>query len=151
MRTTWILIANASEARLFQAIKTTRDMKLVDEFSHPASRQKVVNLITDNAGRYRNSNTSPKSRYEEATPPKEVEAERFAHKLASKLNEGRNRNLYRNIIIIAPSQFQGLLNRCCNVHVKNLITNTMDKDYTKLTAHKLLQQLDGKLLLSRVA
>ncbi len=33
MKTTWILIANACQARLFEAEKTYRQMRLITEFS----------------------------------------------------------------------------------------------------------------------
>lgn len=151
MRTTWILVASSSKARIFQAAKTTEDMKLVCELEHPESREKAVNLVSDVPGRYRKSSSSPFSLYEEPTNPKELEAERFAHQLAHELNEGRNLNKYRDLIIIAPSHFQGLLNKIFNVHVKHLITRTLHKDYTHLKQHELLHFLDGKIKLKRAA
>ncbi len=144
MRNTWILIANASEARLFNAEKTTKDMQLVQAYSHQESREKIANLIDGGKGSYRKT-PSPKSAYEEPTNPRQVEIERFAHQLAHKLNDGRNKNLYRNLVLIAPSQFQGLLNKFCNPHVKNLIVIRMDKDYTKYKKEELLHYLDGKI------
>jgi|688.fasta_scaffold257227_2 protein required for attachment to host cells len=151
MRTTWILIANSSTARIFQAAKTTKDMKLICEIDHPESREKAVNLVSDLPGRYRKSSSSPLSVYEEPTNPKQVEVERFAHQLAHELNEGRNLNKYHDLIIIAPAHFQGLLNKTFNTHVKNLITITLDKDYTRLKQHELLNYLDGKIKLKRAA
>jgi protein required for attachment to host cells len=150
MRTTWILIANSSEARLFQAQKTTKDMTLLHEFKHPESREKGLDLVADLPGRYRNGSL-PKSSYQDPSSPKELEAERFAHQLAIILDEGRNSNLYRGLIIIAPPHFQGLLNKSFNIHVKDRIVNTLDKDYTKLKNHELGGYLHGKVLLRKVA
>lgn len=150
MRTTWILIANASQARLFKAEKSTKNMELIALFFHPQSRERTVDLVSDVPGRYRNG-ISPKSNFEEATSPKQHEIESFAHELAEKLNEGRNKNLYKNLIVIAPSHFQGLLNKFCNSHVKNLIITTLHKDYTKVKEHDLLHYLDGKVNLRRAA
>lgn len=151
MKTTWILIASSSEARLFQAEKTTKDMKLIHEFHHPQSRKKNMQLVSDVPGRYRKSSSTPRSVFEEPTSPKEVEVERFAQELAAILNEGRTKNLYKNLILIAPSHFQGVLNKCCNSHVKNRIVDTIDKDYTKIKQHDLTHYLDGKISLRRVA
>jgi protein required for attachment to host cells len=150
MKTTWILIANASEARLFKTEKHPKDMELIDEFHHPESRQKVVNLVTGGIGSYRKASSTPKSSFEEPTNPKQVEVENFAHELAAKLNEGRNKNLYKNLVLIAPSQFRGLLNKYCNEHVKSLILVALNKDYTKLKKDELSQCLNG-LKLHRVA
>lgn len=151
MRTTWILIANSSEARLFEASKSTKNMQLINTFAHPESRQKVIDLVTDLPGRYRNSGATPSSFYEDPANAKAVEAERFAHELAHKLNEGRTQNKYHHLILIAPPHFQGLLNKCCNIHVKNLITDTLEKDYTKLKQHELPHYLNGKFVLKKVA
>jgi protein required for attachment to host cells len=150
MRTTWILIANSSEARLFQAQKSTKDMTLVQEFKHPESREKAIDLVADGQGRYRNM-AAPKSSFQDPSNPKQVEAERFAHQLAIILDDGRNQNLYGNLVIIAPSHFQGLLNKCVNIHVKDRISSTIDKDYTKLKEHELPAYLYGKVVIRRAA
>lgn len=145
MKATWILIANASEARLFQTKKNPKDMRLIFQFYHPESRLKDIQLVTDGAGKYRQTPRTPKSAYEGPTNPKQVEIERFAHELAHKLNEGRNSHAYENLVVIAPSHIQGLLNKFCNSHVKNLIMVTLDKDYTKLRKEELVEYLDGRI------
>lgn len=143
MKATWILIANASEARLFKAKKTYRDMTLIQEFSHPESRAKITDLITDSAGRYRKS-ISPKSAFEETQSPKKVEADKFAHLLAEVLEQGRTQNKYVHLVFIAPSHFQGLLNKSCNHFVLDKVIETLDKDYTKIREHDLPKYLNGK-------
>lgn len=150
MKTTWILVANASEARLFEAQKSYQKMQLIESFYHPQSREKTVNLVTDASGRYRNF-SAPISAYDEPSNPKQVEAHRFAQVLAHKLNEGRTQNLYNHLVLVAPPYFHGLLNKCCNTKVKNKVVNALDKDYTKLKARELLKHLDGKLNLYKAA
>lgn len=150
MRTTWILIANASEARIFQS-QTPKEIKLIRQLKHPESREKVINLVSSLAGRYRRPAATATGLYQELTSPKEVEAERFAHELALHLNEGRNQHEYKKLVVIAPAHFQGLLNKVCNSHVKNLIAQTLDKDYTKIKQHDLLHYLDGKVSLKKAA
>lgn len=143
MKTTWVLIANGSEARLFKAQKNYRDMHLLQEFYHPESREKAINLVTDAPGRYRKS-VAPKSAFEEPLSPKKMETDKFAHTLANILEQGRTKNLYSNLIVIAPAHFQGLLNKCCSHFVINKIVDTLDKDYTKITEHELPNYLNGR-------
>lgn len=150
MKTTWILIANASEARLFSAKKTYKDMELIKEFHHPESREKVHNLISDASGRYR-KNISPKSAFEEMHNPKKLEAEKFAQILAFTLEQGRNKNLYSNLILIAPSQFHGLLNKSCSHFVIDKVIERLDKDYTKIREHDLNKYLNGKYFTYKAA
>lgn len=152
MKATWILIANSTRARLFRMEKHNHDMELVEEFSHPQSREKIGDLITDSSGRYTKSlGHSPKSAFEEPNTIKQLEALRFAHILAQILDKGRTKNLYHNLIVIAPPHFQGVLNKCCNAQVKQKIYITVDKDYTKVRQHDLSKYLNGKLRYSNVA
>jgi protein required for attachment to host cells len=144
---TWILVANASKARLFKSEKPYREMKLIKEFNHPESRAKAMNLVADGHGRYSHSTgTAPSGLYEEPTSPKQLEAERFAHELARELNLARIRNKYSNLIFVISPQFHGLLKKHCDSHVLNLVISTLDKDYTKLSQHDLMKYLDGKIL-----
>lgn len=151
MQTTWILIANGSSARLFETEKNSTKMKLLTEFQHPESRQKITKFIDGGRGRYRSKNDVPGGIYSEPTGPRQVELERFAHELAYKLNEGRTKNLYKNLILIAPAHFQGLMNKFVKSQVKNLVSLALYKDYTKLKQHELVRHLDGKLLLKHAA
>lgn len=146
VRPTWILIANASQARLFKSEKPYHEIELIKEFNHPESRAKTSDLVTDNNGRILNrGRSSPSSVYQEPTSPKEVEMERFAHELAEQLNSGRTSNQFSGLVLIAPSQFHGLLSKFCNNHVRNLIIRTIDKDYTKFKERDLKKMLDSKI------
>lgn len=147
MKKTWVLIANASEARLFEGEKSSNRMILLAEFFHPESREKISDLVVNNRGRYRDMKNAPSGVYQEPTNPRQVEAEKFAYELASTLNKGRVHHKFNRLILIAPSQFQGLLNKFCNHHVKHLIMNTIDKDYTKVKENQLSKYLNGKLRL----
>lgn len=145
MKSTWILIANSSEARLYKSEKPFHEIKLLKEFSHPESREKVLDLVSDGLGRYNVPVSSRGGIYEEPSNPKQVEADRFARELAEKLNKGRIKNQYSNLIIIAPPQFHGLLNKHFNNHVLNLIKTTLEKDYTKVKEHDLVKLLNSRL------
>jgi protein required for attachment to host cells len=85
------------------------------------------------------------SAYEEPMSPKEYEIDRFAHELAGTLNSGRTANSYCKLTIVAPPAFRGLLNKHMNDQVKKLITQQVDKDYTKVNERELLGQLEPVL------
>src|ERR1700738_1149742 len=58
MKPTWILFADASNARLYQSQAPGRDLSLLRELSHPESRAKGMGLGTDPPGRGREGGTS---------------------------------------------------------------------------------------------
>ncbi|PKM45362.1 MAG: host attachment protein [Gammaproteobacteria bacterium HGW-Gammaproteobacteria-1] len=147
MENMWVLVANGSEARVFNLTKRSDGLKLVSEHLHPASRMKGEKLASDRPGTYMedSSSMSTGSAYEEPMSPKEYEIDRFAHELAGTLNSGRTANSYGKLTIVAPPAFRGLLNKHMNDQVKKLITQQVDKDYTKVNERELLGQLEPVL------
>ena len=58
MKPTWILFADASNARLYQSQAPAHDLSLLRELSHPESRAKEMDLVSDQPGRVRQSRSS---------------------------------------------------------------------------------------------
>lgn len=130
-RNTWLLVANASKARVYRFCKAhflqsvdQKDLELKEECEHANSRKKAVELITDNPGKFGHGS------FVEASDPKEHEAERFAIELAEKLETGRKENQYRELIIAAPPAFLGLLKKHLTNDSSKKIFKTIEKDYT---------------------
>ena len=82
----WILIADASRARIFSSAGTALPLREVNRMIHPRSRAKGTEILTSRPGRVR---TGPNGRNVSAMPPhtepKEVEAVRFAPSLSQLL------------------------------------------------------------------
>lgn len=141
---TWILTANATGAKLYETDAPrigTKDLKLIDEFSHEENREKISEMMTDKTGHYQSDFGSGQGAFASKSDPKEIEAERFAQTLATKLNKGRIDHLYQKLVVIAPAKFHGLLNDKCPRDVLNLIHHEVQKDYTKITQKELQAHL----------
>ena len=136
MATTWILIANASFARLYANHGVKKGLELIKEFSHPESREKSSDLVSDRPGHNQGQGNGHGS-FVPASEPKQVEAGRFAQELAKELEHGRANNIYDRIILVASSPFIGLLNSRFSNHVRGLITDSIEKDYTKVAQQEL--------------
>lgn len=140
---TWLLIADASKARIYSIIKARifqdpanlKNLKLLGSYSHDESRKKAAELISDKMGGF-GSGT-----FVEATSPKVHEAEQFAHELIDYLEAGRKNNSFRDLILIAPPAFMGLLHKCMPHEMHKLISKTIEKDYTHHDNRELLQNL----------
>ncbi len=142
-KTIWILVANASVAKIYATKRLGDDLALVHEEIHPESREKVSELLSDQAGRAYNTNGNNTFRttYGEASSIKEAEAEQFAIRLAKMLDKSRSNNLFHELIIIISPEFLGLFNQHADKHLLETVSHHANKDYTSLDSEALNHQL----------
>lgn len=140
MNTTWVLVADASEARLFETEKIGASLHCIKEFSHPESREKGSDLASDRPGHYQSKGTGHGA-FAEHTDPKDYEAERFASELANALEKGRTDNEYKKLVLVAAPHFHGLLNTHMNEHTRALVVNSIQKDFTACDTLELPERL----------
>ncbi|MDX5445030.1 MAG: host attachment protein [Zoogloeaceae bacterium] len=138
MAITWILVANASLARLYEHLGPNKGLKLVKEMIHPESRFKNSELVTDRPGSMNGHGaTQPQ------TEPKVHEAKVFAQELAHELYHGRTQNAFGRAIVFAPPAFMGLLNGVLDTPTAQLITDRFEKDYTKSPEPQIRERLES--------
>jgi len=138
MSVTWIMVANASQAKLYAHNGPKKGLELLKEMQHPESREKAANLVSDRIGNFPGSGS-----YAQPTSPKEHEAERFAQELARELEDGRVKNAFEKLILVASSHFMGLLNQRMPAPLKNKVADTIEKDYTRLPVKELTGHLSA--------
>jgi len=142
MNNTWILVSNASEARLFETQKYPKKLSLRKTYTHPRSRLKNSALATDRAGHFQgDAARTSHGAFSEAVLPKQHEIEQFAKTLVSDLDAGRNAHDYQKLVIVSSPHFHGLLNKHMNGHVKKMVQKHIEKDYTTLKEKELLERL----------
>lgn len=140
--TTWVLVGNASEAKLFESQNIGRELNLLKSFSHPESREKREELVSDREGRYQANNGQGQGTFVEPSDPKVVEVEKFSRELAHFLETGRTANKFERLIIIMPPHTHGLLKKEINEQLKNMVIHHIEKDYTKMQERELISFLD---------
>lgn len=145
MTTTWILVANSSSANLLVNSGPHTGLQLVKQFTHPESREKASELVSDRPGHIQGHGGGHGS-YIPAMDPKHNEAEHFAQALAHELEQGRVANSYTRLIIVASRPFVGMLNSRLDEQVRNLVSDTLEKDYTHATIKELGEHLEQFLL-----
>lgn len=146
MSITWILVANASAAQLYANYGPKKGLQILKEFKHSASRDKGSDLISDRPGQYNGSGNGHGS-FMPATDPKQNEARNFALKLAKELDQGRTRNSYQRLILVASAPFMGLINGNLDSNVKILVSDSFEKDYTKSSKKQLTRRLESCIYL----
>ena len=146
MSTTWILVANASTARVYANHGPKKGLQLIKELTHPESREKASNLVSDRPGHNPGAGDGHGS-FVPSASPKHNEAERFAHQLAHEMDNGRTSNSYKRAILVAAPAFMGLLKGCFNSHVIKLVSEDVEKDYTKASEKELTGHLEHIIFL----
>jgi len=141
MSTTWILVANAARARLYENTGIGKGLKLLSEFLHPESRMKGSDLVSDRAGYVQGVGNGHASR-QPATDPKQNEAEHFAHEIARSLELGRGQNKYERLILVVGSPFLGTLKARLSDQVLTLTSDTLEKDYTAANEREISKHLE---------
>lgn len=149
---TWILVADASQARLFAGRKKNEPWTLIQTLEHPESRAKNHELITDRPGRTQQSGGTPSSP-DTASPgkgsrsgmeveePKHVEQKHFAQLLADMLAKGVLERACEALMVVAPPHFLGLLRERFTDPVQKVLHSTIDKNYTALAQKELEERL----------
>jgi protein required for attachment to host cells len=131
----WILVGDASEARLFETQKLRKRWKLVREFFHPESRAKGNELLTDRLGRAD----------ERGELPKDLEASRFVIELADFLKRSQGQELFDQLFLVGPPKFLGMLRGRLSPPVLHRLRDALDKDYAKLKPRELQSRLYEQL------
>ena len=139
---TWILVCNASTARLFSTDGRHSKLRLVRELSHAQSRVMPAELTTDKAGRGRTVSSGPGVfALPSRTSIKEHEAEAFARELATVLQEGLESKQYSNVALYGPPHFLGLLGKGLSATVTKRLLLRKDSDYTHIETRQLPELL----------
>jgi protein required for attachment to host cells len=144
MSITWILVANASLAKLYANYGPNKGLKLVKELMHPASRSKNSELVTDRPGAIQ---SSPGGGYESHRQPKEQAARAFAQELAQEFYQGRTRQAFGRAILVAPPTFMGMLKAEMDAPTDRLVSARVEKDYTKTAEPVLVERLSSCICL----
>lgn len=137
-RRTCVLVADASRARLYLRNDSASKIKLVEEFEHPESRAKVIDLMADKPGRTSASGpqSHARSSQEYRTDPKQVEAQKFARELSRRLSALFVAHVFEDVVVAAPPKFLGLLRSALGTHhdhVSTCVVAWHEKDYTAVT------------------
>jgi protein required for attachment to host cells len=140
MTTTWILVANASTARIFENTGINKGLQLINQHDHPESRMKGSDLVSDRPGHMQSVGNGHGAR-QPATDPKQNEAEHFAIELAKTLDQARGNGKYERLIVVASNPFLGTLKPRLSGQIQAMISETIEKDYTRATEKELADHL----------
>lgn len=129
----WVIVADASRARIFNAPKGKGLLHELETLCHPEGRLHEGDLVTDKPGRDRNTASGGGSHdMGHEASAKEEEAERFASQVNDALESARIKGNFVKLYIIAAPAFLGLLRKHQSAPLKKLIVEEISKN---LAAH----------------
>jgi protein required for attachment to host cells len=124
----WIVVADASRARIVDANDLRQEPRLVYELDHAPGRARVQELVSSDRGRSRGGPDSD---------PHRVESRNFARKLAAVLQTGLRDRDYERIVLCAPAHFLGDLRRELSREVARCVVASLSHDWTGEPLHAL--------------
>ena len=140
MKPDWILIANATRARLLQQEPKDK-VKELENFEHPQSRSKISELADDRAGHDKTDRTFGGVAYQPRLDAKQKEHQRFARELADYLEHQAQLGNFRSIEVFASSPFLGELKAELGAATTRLLAGTHDLDLTMVGKAELGRRL----------
>jgi protein required for attachment to host cells len=144
MNITWIVLANASRARIFAVDGGPGRPVEVTDLVHPASRQKGSELGQDRAGhaeRHGADSGQGGASFDPRTDPRQKEHVQFAHELAATLHDGVTGRRCKALLLVASDPFLGELKACLSAATRPAVVRSVPKDLTGLALPELHERL----------
>ena len=145
----WLVVANASQARVLEAAAAAGPYQLMVELAHPQSRKKGLDLDQDRPGRAEGNvhaqgggvHGPGGGLYEPRIDARRREHERFAQEVAAVLNAGVADGRCAGLVLVATDPFLGQLKGKLSERAIGLVLRTLSKDYTSLNEAELARRL----------
>ena len=140
MKAEWILIANATRARLLQKEQGS-PLVVIQSFEHPQGRAKTSELADDRAGQGKTDHSFGGASYPPRLEAKDREHLRFARELARYLEHQARQGNFHSLALFASSPFLGQLKAQLGKATARLLTATHDLDLTSVGLVELDQRV----------
>ena len=130
MKSDWVVIANAGNARILQD-QGDAALTVLRTFQHPASRSKGSELVSDKAGVEKSDGAlGGGAAFQPRTDPRQKEHMVFARELGDYLEHEAKQNAFRSLAVFASSPFLGELKAQLGPATQRLLGSTHDLDLT---------------------
>ncbi|HJV59767.1 MAG TPA: host attachment protein [Albitalea sp.] len=141
MKRQWIVVANASHARLFSRESSTDPLQPVATLEHPQSRLKGSELGGDRPGHEATDNSPGGNRFEPRTDARRKEHQHFAQEIAERLQAGLAAKAFDSLLLFASSPFLGELKAQLGEALDKRVQLAVDSDLSALGTSELEQRL----------
>jgi protein required for attachment to host cells len=145
MEIIWILVANASDARVFSMSSAKSGLLRVIEKDQPISRLKVREVVTDKPGRIFSSKFQIKHGLAAEEDPRERITRMFAKELAQMLERLYAKQRFDELVLVAEPSFMGKLKGYLSKNIASRVAMTVNKDLTHFSDREVAAHLEEVL------
>ena len=145
MASIWVLSANSGRAMIFEAESPTAPLVQVEALVNPPARAKQSDLTSDRPGRTFDSIGMGRHAKAVEVDPKQEEQIRFAKLVADRLEQGRVREAFERVALVAAPEFLGHLRASLGARLRSAVSLEIDKDYTALRSDELRARLPERI------
>ncbi|OOG63483.1 hypothetical protein B0E46_10895 [Rhodanobacter sp. B04] len=141
MSKTWLLVADAAKARLFEIPRKGADLAEIACFANPNARSPGQHPEHGRSGRTHESANSAHHAIEPHTSLREKHAMQFADQLRDAIQQGRIENQYDQLVLMAPPRFLGMLRDRLDDQTRKRVVAEVGSDLLALSPNELRAHL----------
>lgn len=145
MKSTWIVVADSARARIFTLSGIGGTLQEVADLAHPESRLHDRELSSDMPGRTFDSHGQGRHSMEQATDPKEREAQAFAAEIARHIGLAQHEGSFDSLVLVAPPKFLGRLRPELSKSARDALIGELDKNLVEADAKTLQRRVSALL------
>lgn len=140
MKNQWVVVANASLARIFRHDGANGGLEPVEDLTHAQSRMHGKEL-EEAAGPEPGVRDHHDDRFAARCDPRRKEHQLFARALADRLDKGLADHEFESLALLAAKPFLGELRRFLSKGVNERVGLELNNDFTSLSAAEITQRL----------
>ena len=137
----WVLVADASEARIYSVRHARSPIELVESLEHAQSRLHPRDLGSDVPGRVHDRFGPGRHSLDDGPQIKAEERLRFAREIAARLAEALRLKKFDRLVVIAGPAFLGNLRECFGKTLSEAVVAEVPKDLVAQDAEAIRAHL----------
>jgi protein required for attachment to host cells len=137
-KTVWIVLASRARARIFSN-GTIKSMPLTELYDlvDPQARLHRRDVMTDRPGRSHDRFGHGRHSMEHRLSVKRENSKRFVTRICTFLEQARRQNKFERLVLVASSEFSGLLHRQMSPELKLCTEREIHKNVSLLPVHAI--------------
>lgn len=145
MDQTWIIIADAAHARIFETADQPHRLKEIHSLSHPESQMHPHQLRTGGKGDVIDSAGCGHHQPDPRISQSQKHAEHFAKELAQFLHHKRVKNQFTRLILAAEPKLLGRIRDNLDPATTKMIASSIDKNWVQHDRRQIEKLLERRL------
>ncbi|AOP33154.1 host cell attachment protein [Leptospira tipperaryensis] len=147
MKNKWVVVANRSEAKIYEYKGSRNGLELLESIENPKGRMKNSELILQASGPGKSAKAQRVAfDTESVQEPKRRVAETFASQISDRISQGRKSNRFLSLVLVSEPRFLGMLMDKLDRQSQSMIFHKMAKDLATSDNRRILSHLRGILV-----